>query len=442
MEGSHTKAPIRQEETGTHQLDQMEQKGVAQLNELGKKHQKHAFQQQECWQTCLTSRERENTLRLLLKLDKTLCLWDSKVYTARQNPTLYVVCKIVVSMNLRNSTPVQVRFGPTPVPVPFGLVPVAVRFGNCIRSIRKLPAMGIGVWNNQVYTAELINFSAVYPSVDEDFTGCAKFSGTLVVRVHELDGTLSRRFPCSHISSYPCSLTVTEGCVFVADIETRRIFAYKASDGAFLFSWGSRGREIYQFASIDDLCASKSLVYVCDGANNRICVFDSNGIWNREIGCQNPYLISVSNETIAVLHDRTASIFTVDGSLIRTWDNLSTFIFVRALVASDRWIALCVDTQIHVFGLDGHYIHSTPTICSSPDAVSTMCLNEFVTPPLHRNLTMNKFFWTKRYVEVDSGLREVDRFSDDLIDIVLSYVGDGGTLFGTTYECEEFVSIT
>jgi 6-bladed beta-propeller len=76
-----------------------------------------------------------------------------------------------------------------------------------------------------------------------------------------------------------------QGNVFVADGRgTNARVAKFSKDGVFVKSWGQRGAEPGQFASVDSIAVdAQGNVYAADAGNKRIQVFDNNGTFKTEI---------------------------------------------------------------------------------------------------------------------------------------------------------------
>jgi hypothetical protein len=75
-----------------------------------------------------------------------------------------------------------------------------------------------------------------------------------------------------------------QGNTFVADGHGNARVAKFSKDGVFVKSWGQRGAEPGQFASVDSIAVdAQGNVYAADGGNKRIQVFDNNGTFKNEI---------------------------------------------------------------------------------------------------------------------------------------------------------------
>jgi DNA-binding beta-propeller fold protein YncE len=75
-----------------------------------------------------------------------------------------------------------------------------------------------------------------------------------------------------------------QGNTFVADGHGNARVAKFSKDGVFVKSWGQRGAEPGQFASVDSIAVdAQGNVYAADGGNKRIQVFDNNGTFKSEI---------------------------------------------------------------------------------------------------------------------------------------------------------------
>jgi 6-bladed beta-propeller len=75
-----------------------------------------------------------------------------------------------------------------------------------------------------------------------------------------------------------------QGNTFVADGHGNARVAKFSKDGVFVKSWGQRGAEPGQFASVDSIAVdAQGNVYAADAGNQRIQVFDNNGTFKSEI---------------------------------------------------------------------------------------------------------------------------------------------------------------
>jgi 6-bladed beta-propeller len=122
-----------------------------------------------------------------------------------------------------------------------------------------------------------------------------------------------------------------QGNVFVADGRgTNARVAKFSKDGVFVKSWGQRGAEPGQFASVDSIAVdAQGNVYAADAGNKRIQVFDNNGTFKTEIKnvgnaqaiCITPganQVLYVSNSNPPTDLDTAGEIYKVklDGSMI------------------------------------------------------------------------------------------------------------------------------
>jgi len=122
-----------------------------------------------------------------------------------------------------------------------------------------------------------------------------------------------------------------QGNVFVADGRgTNARVAKFSKDGVFVKSWGQRGAEPGQFASVDSIAVdAQGNVYAADAGNKRIQVFDNNGTFKTEIKnvgnaqaiCITPganQVMYVSNSNPPTDLDTAGEIYKVklDGSMI------------------------------------------------------------------------------------------------------------------------------
>jgi hypothetical protein len=75
-----------------------------------------------------------------------------------------------------------------------------------------------------------------------------------------------------------------QGNIFVADGRGNARVAKFSKDGVFITSWGQRGNATGQFATVDSIAVdAQGNVYAADGGNQRIQVFDNNGVFKTEI---------------------------------------------------------------------------------------------------------------------------------------------------------------
>ena len=82
----------------------------------------------------------------------------------------------------------------------------------------------------------------------------------------------------------PTDLAIApDGCLFVSDGYGNAKVHKFSPDGVLLKSWGEPGTGPGQFDLVHDVWVdSEYLVYVCDRSNNRIQIFDGEGIYLRE----------------------------------------------------------------------------------------------------------------------------------------------------------------
>src|SRR3954466_14599423 len=75
-----------------------------------------------------------------------------------------------------------------------------------------------------------------------------------------------------------------QGNIFVADGRGNARVAKFSKDGVFVKSWGQRGTAPGQFATVDSIAVdAQGNVYAADGGNQRIQVFDNDGVFKSEI---------------------------------------------------------------------------------------------------------------------------------------------------------------
>lgn len=76
----------------------------------------------------------------------------------------------------------------------------------------------------------------------------------------------------------------SQGNIFVADGRGNARVAKFSKEGVFVKSWGQKGTEPGQFASVDSIAVdAQGNVYAADAGNARIQVFDNNGTFKTEI---------------------------------------------------------------------------------------------------------------------------------------------------------------
>ena len=116
----------------------------------------------------------------------------------------------------------------------------------------------------------------------------------------------------------------TDGRVFVSDgYGNRRVHRF-SEKGELEHSWGEAGRGPGQFSILHKVGVDKNNnVYICDRENNRIQIFDENGIylreWNDVVGPGDIFF----NDDVAYVVEQGGgngiSIWTLDGGLITRW---------------------------------------------------------------------------------------------------------------------------
>jgi hypothetical protein len=268
------------------------------------------------------------------------------------------------------------------------------------------------------------------------------------VNIFDLNGTFLRSF----VYATPqyrsgCSrpiIRVADGLAFIGVRLLHFVHVFRATDCQFVRQIGSQlvGEiENAETFSVSDLAAKNGLLYVSDYAENRVSVLDFCGVLQRHIAFNAfPRSISVASRRLYValayveLGGTVVQVCHLDGFVSHT---IVVPFFVEHMEACDDWVAMLSSHSPHarslaLFDRLGRRFPSPPISLFNYFGLA-MCLNDFVAPPLHRKKA--RATWTPRHVEVDSGLRIVDQFSDDLIDIVLSYVGHG--LFLCSYSDNE-----
>ena len=127
----------------------------------------------------------------------------------------------------------------------------------------------------------------------------------------------------------PCGLAVNkEGHIFVVEIRGHCVSVF-TEEGMFLYKFGHEGRAKGEFnCPTYILITPDNLVYVTDGGNNRIQVFEQNGQFIRQFGngiVKCPRGIAVTNDNHIVVASRDAkklNIFTPDGQCVHEVANI------------------------------------------------------------------------------------------------------------------------
>jgi hypothetical protein len=151
-----------------------------------------------------------------------------------------------------------------------------------------------------------------------------------------------------------------------------------------------------------------------------------------------PTSISVACARLYVALGRDIIVCHLDGFVTHT---ISVPFWINRMVACDDWVAVSSagfqPPSLLFFDHLGCRFPSPPIPYHRVDNI-VMCLNEFVPPPLRRK--NSRTLWTPRHVEVDTCLQIVHQFSDDLIDVVLSYVGHG-LMFLCSFDDNELLQL-
>ena len=86
----------------------------------------------------------------------------------------------------------------------------------------------------------------------------------------------------------PLYITVDDSSnAYVLDYDLDRISKFD-SGGNFAKVWGGTGSGPGQFNEPQDLAFGDGLLYVTDGVNDRVQIFDHNGIYQTEFALDNP----------------------------------------------------------------------------------------------------------------------------------------------------------
>jgi sugar lactone lactonase YvrE len=129
----------------------------------------------------------------------------------------------------------------------------------------------------------------------------------------------------------PTSVALTpSGDMYVADgYGNRRVHKF-SPDGELVLSWGEPGRAAGQFALVHNLTLDRQgHVYVCDRENNRIQIFDSEGVFLAEwTDCRLPQDVYIASDGLAYVAEKgtTADLgarITVrdsKGTILSTWN--------------------------------------------------------------------------------------------------------------------------
>ena len=114
-----------------------------------------------------------------------------------------------------------------------------------------------------------------------------------------------------------------QGNIFVADGRANARIAKFSKDGVFVKSWGQRGAEPGQFASVDSIAVdAQGNVYAADGGNMRIQVFDNNGTFKTEIknvgNAQAICITSAANQVMYVSNSNPPNDLETAGEIYKT----------------------------------------------------------------------------------------------------------------------------
>jgi DNA-binding beta-propeller fold protein YncE len=114
------------------------------------------------------------------------------------------------------------------------------------------------------------------------------------------------------------------GELYVSDgYGNRRVHKFSV-EGNLLFSWGTQGTDSGQFSLPHSVRVDRlNLVWVCDRDNNRIQIFDSSGVFQKEItDMRHPdtlFFDPTSDVVYVAELDYQVSIYTLDGKMITCW---------------------------------------------------------------------------------------------------------------------------
>jgi DNA-binding beta-propeller fold protein YncE len=170
------------------------------------------------------------------------------------------------------------------------------------------------------------------------------------------------------------SLT-SDGHVLVSDIEVNCVWVFRL-DGTLVRQIGSKGKRNGQLNHpLRTTCSTSGQVYVPEGGNNRISVFNlADGSFVRHIGrtgsgngqLNTPGCVALSPDEkelfVTDCNNRRVQVFSVDGCYLRQWGKAGagpgefdepSCVLVTA--AGEALVADCDNHRIQVFGMDGTF---------------------------------------------------------------------------------------
>jgi len=114
--------------------------------------------------------------------------------------------------------------------------------------------------------------------------------------------------------NHPADIAVSsEGDIFVADGYANSCIHHFSSGGMHIKTWGSWGSDAGQFITPHGIWVADDHVYVCDRENNRVQIFDTNGIYITEwTGFFHPMDIFIDSENVAFVTDQVPGMTMLD----------------------------------------------------------------------------------------------------------------------------------
>ena len=152
----------------------------------------------------------------------------------------------------------------------------------------------------------------------------------------------------------PHGITISpDGHIYVCDGANHCVCVFDVS-GKFLFSFGSRGSGDECFYSPRDLCfASDGFLYITDGGNSRICVYDKDGKFIRKFTTTyKPYCIDATDcghLIVSSLSSHKVMIYTTGGDLFHVFGKQGS-----ELGQFDGPIGVSVDSDGLIYIADGN----------------------------------------------------------------------------------------
>jgi sugar lactone lactonase YvrE len=131
-----------------------------------------------------------------------------------------------------------------------------------------------------------------------------------------------------------------DGVLYVMDTGNKRVMRLKA-DGTKDLQWGKEGKRPGEFSEAVGIAATKNEVFVADSGNQRIQIFDRNGVFKREIlvdGFQpvvysEPHLQIDGKGRIWVTCPAAQEVrlYSPEGRLTKTWKGGPGAVFEKAM---------------------------------------------------------------------------------------------------------------